>query len=364
MKRRDKGTGNIRKRRKGGWEGRITLEPGPDGKQRRKSVYGKTKADVQQKIKALLADQDQGVDLAAPRQTVAQFMTYWLEEIVKRHRRHSTYDNYEQKCRLYIVPHIGHVYLDKLTSAHIQKMVNALSDTHLSPRTVYHALAVLRNALSAAVRQGYIARNVAQLVDTPSVPEFQGRVLTLDQVHTLLAHVETHRLAALYHIAAFRGLRQGELLNLTWADIDFEAKTLRVAQSKSKAGCRTIPLGSRLVERLRDHRRWQQEERRIKGPHWQEHGLVFPSEVGTRLNRHNLNRHLKNVLADAGLPDIGFHDLRRTCVTLLLVEGIPEVIVMRIMGHSQIATTMDIYARAQLDHMRKALDPVDASLGA
>jgi integrase len=364
MRRRDKGDGTLRKRSDGTWEGRVELEPGPNGQRRRKSVYGKTKVEVQQKIKALLADQEQGVNLAAPRQTVAQFLAYWLEEIVKPHRKLSTHANYEQKCRLYIVPHVGHVQLSKLTPGHVQRMVNALSDSDLAPRSVSHALAVLRQALNVAMRQGYVARNVAQLVEPPSVPRFQGQALTPDQAHTLLEQVEGHRLAALYHLALSLGLRRGELLALRWSDIDWSEKTLRVVESKSEAGRRTIPLGDALVERLREHWRWQQEERRIQGMRWREHGLVFPSNVGTPIVPRNLLRHFKDALSAAGLPDVRLHDLRHTCATLLAAQGTPPALAMRILGHSQIAVTMEVYTHAQLDDMRAALDRLATKLGA
>jgi integrase len=364
MKRRDKGAGTLRKRPDGTWEGRVELEPGPNGQRRRRSVYGKTKGEVQQKIRALLSDQEQGVNLAAPRQTVAQFLAYWLEEVVERSTRPKTFQSYEQVVRCYHVPHIGHIQLDKLTPGHVQRMINTLSDTDLSARTVRYALTVLRIALNVAVRQGYIARNVAQVVEPPSVTRFQGQALTPDQAHTLLAHVEGHRLSVLYHVAVFCGLRRGELLTLRWSDIDFDAGTMRVAESKSDAGRRTIPLGPRLIERLREHWRWQQEERRIQGMRWREHGLVFPSNVGTPLSARNLFRHFKDTLRAAGLPDVRFHDLRHTCATLLASAGTPPAVAMRILGHSQIAMTMEVYTHAQLDDMRAALARLDDALGA
>jgi len=354
MKRRDKGNGTLRKRDDGTWEGRIDLGSDPNGKRRRTSVYGKTKGEVQQKIKALLAQQEQGVNLAAPRQTVAQFLAYWFEHHITRTAKPSTHRSYEQVMRLYLVPHIGHIQLDKLTPGHVQQMLNALGDTDLSARTVQYALTVLQGALKVAVRQGYVARNVAQFVDPPSVPRFQGQALSPDQAHTLLAQVEGHRLAALYHVAVLRGLRQGELLALRWSDIDWDAGTLRVAESKSNAGRRTIPLGSALVERLREHWRWQQEERHIQGMCWREHGLVFPSTVGTPLSARNLVRHFKETLRAAGLPDVRFHDLRHTALTRLAENGAPPAVVQAIAGHTTPGLALQVYTHTDLDALRAA----------
>jgi integrase len=363
MKRRDKGAGTLRKRPDGTWEGRVELEPGPNGQRRRRSVYGKTKGEVQQKIKALLAQQEQGVNLAAPRQTVAQFLAEWLAEVVQRKNKPSTHESYSYVVHHHLVPHIGHVQLDALTAAHVRRMVNALSDTELSARTVRYALTVLRIALNRAMKDGRVARNVAQLVDSPAPEPFEGTALTPEQARLLLQQVEGHRLSALYWLAVYRGLRRGELIALRWSDIDLDAGTLRVAESKTKAGRRTIPLSEHLIERLRRHWEWQQEERRFMGTRWREHGRVFPSTVGTPLNGRNVLTHFKAALQAAGLPDVRFHDLRHTCTSILLSEGVPPSVAMRILGHSQMSMTMEVYAHAHLDDMRAGLSRLDTAIG-
>jgi integrase len=92
---------------------------------------------------------------------------------------------------------------------------------------------------------------------------------------------------------------------------------------------------------------------------------VFPSEVGTRLIERNLYRHFERLRTQAGLPsDVIFHDLRHTCATLLAAEGTPPAVAMRILGHSQIAVTMEVYTHAQLDDLRVALDRLDTKMGA
>jgi integrase len=270
----------------------------------------------------------------------------------------------EQQVRLYIVPHLGQHPLDKLTPAHVQQWLNDLQAGALAPRTAHHALSKLRQALSLAVRQGYIARNVASLVDAPSVPRYQAAVLTVPQVHALLAAVDNHRLAPLYHLACYRGLREGELLALRWADVDLQAGTLRVTRAKTPAGNRTIPLGAALVARLQAHWHLQQEERRIEDTHWKEHGLVFPTGVGTPISARNLLRHFKALLRRAGLPNIRFHDLRHSCASLLAAEGTPLPVTARILGHNQISTTAEIYTHVALDDMQEWLARLDDALGA
>jgi integrase len=364
MKRRDKGAGTLYQRSDGTWAGQVELPPGPNGKRRRKSVYGKTKAEVQAKIKAALAEAEQGRDLGAPRKTLAQFLAYWLEEVIKPHRRASTYRMYEQIVRCYITPHLGHHQLDRLTPAQVQQWLNTLQAGDLAPRTIHHALSKLRQALTLATRQGYISRNVAQLVDAPRVPTYQGQSFTVPQAKAFLAATHGHRLAPLYHLALYRGLREGELLALRWADVNLDAGTLRVADAKTPAGERTIPLGADLVRMLREHWAWLQEERLFEGVNWKEHGLVFPTGVGTPMSARNLVRHFKSVLKKAGLPDIRFHDLRHSCATLLAAEGTPPAVAMKILGHSQVSTTLEIYTHADLTAMQEWLTRLDDSLRA
>jgi integrase len=162
---------------------------------------------------------------------------------------------------------------------------------------------------------------------------------------------------------------------LRWEDIDFERQELRVSGSvrrtggvlrrrppKTQSSTRTLPLPAILLQVLRRHQ-VQQDEARQRDD-WQEHGLVFPSSVGTLMEPGNLHRHFKVILARAGLPaTTRFHDLRHSCATLLLAQGVPLVVVRDTLGHTQISTTADIYGHVLPDTHRQAVDGLDALLG-
>jgi integrase len=227
---------------------------------------------------------------------------------------------------------------------------------------------VLRNALEQAVRDEALARNVAKLVKVKAPAYDVGRGLSVVQAKALLRAAQTERLHALYVLAVYLGLRRAELLGLRWADVDLEAERLQVTQTlqrvdghlqfvppKTRHSRRTVHLPSPCLDALRQHRASQDRERLSLGAAWQDSGLVFTTTVGTPIEPDNLRRSWDKVRASTGDPPVRFHDLRHTCVSLLLDEGTPPHVVREIVGHSAIEVTMTIYAHASLDEKRTAM---------
>jgi integrase len=331
----------------------------------------------------LLHDKEQGINIAPERQTVQQFLDTWLAQIVVPHSRVRTAESYAQIVRLYLVPHLGGQQLSKLTPEHVQAMINALAasgsadGSPLAPRTVQYVRAVLRRALAQALKWNQVSRNVATLVEVPRPVKHQIAPLTPAQGTLLLAIVTGHRLEVLYRVALSLGLRKGEVLGLRWDDVDFAARMLRVTGAvqrqggklartapKSESSIRTLAVPDVLLTLLRAHQQRQNEERAVLGARWKDHGLVFPSEVGTPIEPRNLTRHFKTVLRKAGLPlTTRFHDLRHSCATLLIAQGVHPRVVMEILGHSQIAITMNIYGHVLADTHREATDRVAGLFG-
>lgn len=190
----------------------------------------------------------------------------------------------------------------------------------------------------------------------------------------MLLPVKGHRLEVLYRVALSLGLRKGEVIGLRWDDVDIDACTLsitgavhrqegKLARSapKSPSSMRTLAVPAVLVVLLKQHRERRAQERALPGSRWREHSLVFPSEVGTPIKPRNLSRHFKTVLKRAGLPlERRFHDLRHSCATLLIVQGVHPRVVMEILGHSQIAVTMNTYGHVLPDTHRDATDRVSS----
>ncbi len=369
-KRRGHGEGSIYKRADGRWEGRLSLPGG-----RRKAYYGKTRGEVARKLTAALKTTQDGLPLIGERQTTRQYLERWLES-VKPSLRPSTHKSYCDIARCHLIPALGHIPLAKLGPQHIQQMLAAKRQTGLSPRRVQYIRAVLRRALGQALRWGLVARNVATLVDPPRQERYEIKPLSPDQVATLLEAARGDRHAALYTLAIATGLRQGELLALRWTDLDEGRQSLtvgatlqkvdrefRLLEPKTARSRRAIDLPAIAVAALRQHRASQLEERLRLGAAWQDWGLVFATEQGTPLDASSITHRFQKLLNRAGLPRIRFHDLRHTCASLLLAQGVPPRMIMEVLGHSQISLTMNTYAHILPALRQQAAEAMDAALG-
>src|SRR5271170_2662223 len=229
--RRGSGEGSIYQRKDGRWCAQVSLGYKPGGKLHRKLLYGKTRLEVSEAMKRTLRDQQLGLTISTDRQTVAQFLTAWLEGSVKGKNKQLTHRSYEWIIRLHLIPGLGRVPLAKLTPQKLQEFINERHSTGLSAATVKHINATLRAALSQAQRWQLVHQNAAKLITLPKSVRFQPTILTPLQAKKMLAFARGHRHEALFTVAMTMGLRRGELLGLRWCDIDFEKSSLEVRHS-------------------------------------------------------------------------------------------------------------------------------------
>jgi integrase len=246
----------------------------------------------------------------------------------------------------------------------------------VSVRTVQQVHAVIRAVLSPAVREEIVGRNVAKLVQAPAPDHEEIKPWTDAEARAFLSSARGHRLRALFVAALSLGLRRGELLGLRWVDIDFGAPQLRVSQTlqrvkgegivfgppKSRRSRRVLTMPGILVQALKEHRAAQHRDRILAGSEWQESGLVFTTATGRHVEPRNLNTAFARLLARVDVRAIRFHDLRHTCATLLLARGVSPRRVMDILGHSQIAVTMNIYGHVIPAMQQEAAGQMDAAL--
>lgn len=338
-----------------GYKGSIELEPGVGGKRRRLKASGKTKAEVAAKLRDMRHKADDGLDVGTGRQTVAQFLVHWMDDVIRMKAEPKTIESYEDTIRLYIAPHVGHIQLSSLAAHHCQAMYNALrkQKNSLNPkrtltRAAEYAVKVLERALNRAIEERLLSHNPAALIQTQA-SEAKVLALTEAQAITFLAAIEGHRLEGLYHLLLLCGLRQGEARAIEWGDLDLAAGTLAITKTsqrirgqglvtkspKTRSSERTISLPETTVRLL--------VALRGQGPR---RGLVFTSEVGTPLAPRNLDRQFKRLLYHAGLPETTLHSLRHTCATLLLDAGENAVNVASQLGHADAATTLKIYGHS------------------
>jgi integrase len=374
--RRGSGEGTISQRKNGTFEAKITIEGG-----KRKSIYGKTRKEVQEKLKIALREQQQGTLVTAPQQKLEQFLNDWLENTQKHSVRPRTYERYEEIVRLHIVPGLGHYYLQKLTAQQVQAFYAKKIDEGYKAKTVGMFHSVLHKAIDTAVKWNLIARNVCDLVSLPREERFEMQALTVEQVHKLLDATTGHYLEALFKLALATGMRRGELMGLKWQDINFAKSTLQIrriltrvpskmpgkgyveSEPKTKMSRRSIVIASFALEALKQHRVRQLEAKLKGGPLWQDHDYVFCTSVGTHLNpTKDILDQLKALLQKAELPEIRFHDLRHSAATLLLSQGVHPKVVQELLGHSDISITMDVYSHVLPNIQEEAIGKLNAVL--
>jgi integrase len=382
MAKRANGEGSVRydKDRKR-WEGRVTVRL-ENGKPIRRKVTGATKAEVRKRMQEVADAAEEGREVLRRTLTVGTFLQDWLDNVLPGTVAAATEAQYRQLARLYVLPHLGRKHLKTLQPRDVTLMLRAMEKQGLSSNSRRLARAVLRRALRYAEVNGYVTRNVAALADAPRVEAKEGKALTAEQARQLLASLKANRLEAAVTVALSLGLRRGELLGLSWRDVDLESTpaTLTVRQALNRTGTglvlkqpktresrRTIHLPAPTVAALKRHRAKQAEERLKVGDLWQpapdDADLVFRTEIGTAIDPNNFGRAVRQLCKDAGLPGTWSpHALRHSAASLLLAQGVPLKVVSELLGHSSIRVTADVYSHLIDDAKTEAADAMATAL--
>jgi integrase len=343
---RGNGEGSVYQRADGKWCAAVSIDGG-----KRKVLYGRTRKEVADKLATVLPDVKRGLPIPRQRLSTATYLGEWLENSVKPNQRANTYHVYEIAVRLHLVPALGRRPLAKLTPADVQALQAGLAAKKLTPATVLTVRAVLSGALSQAEKWGLVARNVVKLVDPPRQEYREPKVLTPEQAAALTEAARGHDLEHLFSTMLSTGLRVGEALGLRWDDVDLDASTpvLHVRQQmltirgkgrttdepKSRTGRRTVPLIGKAVEALRGQKDHQAFRRRTARDLWHDNGLVFPDELGELMTYERVRTQFRLLCGAAEIP-AGYtpHCLRHSTGTFLTAAGVPDRVVMEILGHS------------------------------
>lgn len=386
-RRRSTGEGLVRQRRDGRWEARIEL--GWDGTgRRRKSLYGATEAEVLGKLRKALREAELGV-VADDRVTVGQWLDRWLDEVLPGRVSPATLDNYRVIADHHLKPTLGRKRLSKLTPDDVHQLLRRKAvevrqeATEDAPAVVGYSVSTLRRiravlvqAIKQAERWGLVARNVAALTDGPKTTRTEGRSLTVDQARALVEAVKGDRLEAAFVVMLSLGLRRGELLGLSWADVDLDGRQLTIRQAlparrtgeglvlrEPKAGSRrSLMMPAEVVAALRSHRARQYADRMKLGPAWLDSGLVFTTEVGGPVDPRSFHRSTSTVARGAGLGHWHPHELRHSAASIMLAQGVPLEVVSEVLGHSSIRMTKDVYGHLIGNQKRDAADAMGAAL--
>ena len=308
--------------------------------------------------------------------TVRSFVQWWLINAAKPTLRSSSFDAYEAKIRLHILPVIGNVPLNRLTGSAIQSLYARKLEEGLSPSSVSAIHAILHRALRQAVRGRLLSGNPADAVEVPRKQKPTPNPLALSKIPTLLSSITDHRYESLWFLLLSTGIRFGEAAALTWDSIDLESETLTVSRSlsrstsggiefaepKSASSRRAIPLTRSTTDVLRRQRSRVLESRLLAGGDWREHDLVFPSRRGTPLRENHVLTSFHRELKKAGLKRRRLHDLRHTFATRLFALGLHPRVVQELLGHARINTTMDTYTSSVPRLLREAAQAFDAEI--
>lgn len=381
-----KGEGSISKRSKTNkktgktytwWEGRVTVGWNAAGKQARRTVTGKTQAEVRRKMQTIKQQLEDHSYVEIDRMTLDE----WLEEWLDKHQVNtvdSTIHTYRQDVRKYISPLIGQIKLQKLRQEDVEGMVAALIAKGLSPKTIRCIHGVLHKALSKAVAMKKIPRNVATKTELPKLGEPELHLLDHTEVAALINAAAGYTHQRFFLLALYLGLREGELLGLNWAQINWKKHELKVDRqlvwergnmankyiSEPKcASRRTLNMPPTVEAILREQREEVQIRRELAGDTWIERGLVFPGPHGDFMCRSTVYDCLQRVAKKAGIGPARVHDLRHTFAAFALEAGVDVRTVQDMLGHATPEFTLRVYAYVN-DTMRKtAARKIEVAIG-
>lgn len=382
-RRNAQGAGTIRQRPDGRWEARYTIgRDGGTGRQIQKSVYGKTQKEVLKKLQQVSVDIENGVYTEPSKMTVSEWLDIWLNEYTGNLKPY-TIELYRGQCRNQIKPNIGALKLTELHTQIIQKMYNNLykgiaEQKALSAKTIKNIHGVLHKALGQAAKLGYIRYNPSDNCALPRVIKKEVQPLDDTDIKAFLQACKGNSYETLYIFTLFTGMRQGEVLGLSWENIDFDAGTVTVCRQlqrkrqpdKSERGkgiyyfttlknnkTRKVTPAPFVMQMLKEYRKQQNIYRLKAGTSWGNgdpinDNLVFTDETGQHLKHRTVYKRYKAIVKEIGIENARFHDLRHTYAVMSLKNGDDIKTVQENLGHHTAAFTLDVYGHVT-EQMKK-----------
>lgn len=350
------------------WVAEVTIGYRPNGKRIYRKRTGRTKTEVREKLKALIKEHEDGTSRKGKDgYTVADAVNDWLANYELTGRDSNTVKTVRSLVENHIVPALGARKLRDLTAEEVDEWL-ADKATTLVTSTLRNLRSILRRAIKRAHGRDRVSRNVVLLTDCP-VGQGEGRpskALTMAQAEATLTTAEKSRMRGYIVVALLTGARTEELRALRWDHVDLTGnpdadppvppnvkvwRSVRAkGETKTRKSRRSLALPQRAVEALKAHREMQNTQRVKAGPLWREHGLVFPTRVGTPQNPNNVIRDFRKVVDDADVAGlVGAEwtprEMRHSFVSLLSDSGMPIEQISRLVGHSSTAVTELVYRK-------------------
>jgi integrase len=374
-RRRVNGDGSITKRADGRWMGRYYAWT-TAGTRKRVSVYGRTRKEAANRMREAQERNRQGIPVPDRTWKLGDWLDYWLANVVAGNRRPATYMLYETTVRTYLKPALGSAPLTRLSASRVQAFLNEQLAAGRSIRRVQVMRTVLSSALTRAMREELVVRNVARLAELPGWERQHITPWTAAEARAFLDAAKDDPLYPAFMLLLLYGLRRGEVLALRWRDIDQADGEIRIRQQiqrnngelrigmlKTAAARRDLPLLPIAGEVLEIRSQAQATDRAELDRIWQDTGLVFTTRTGRPIEPRNLVRSFHRICTANGLRAIKVHHLRHTTATLLKNLRVPARDAQLILGHSRLAVTLEIYTHEDRQAQHEALGKLSAALG-
>lgn len=369
-----------KKRTDGNYCRQITIGRKPDGKPIRKTIYAKTLKELEAKVSEYLQQLKHGALSSNEKITFGELAAVWVENYTPN-ASEKTRKEYAGLIKNHLNPIIGGYRVTELKKHDLQSILNGMAERESSRSTMEKVKIVAVAVLDLGLDNDILMRNVFSRVKVPDVEAEERQPLTEHQRRVLLEHWWGHRMGLPALLMMYCGLRRGELLALTWRDIDLVAKIITINKAvyysgnaaqvkapKSKAGYRTVPIPDALLPALSQHRRAAL--------------LVCPAvNTGGLMSRTAFNsaweslQHYLNIQAggkDASrinpkiqaVEPFTAHQLRHTYCTMLYDAGVDILTAQRLLGHADVQTTMKVYTHLTKQKERQSIDALNAHIGA
>lgn len=331
-------------------------------KQKWYTVNG-TKKDAEKFLTEKLRELDTGILIDTKKMKFGDYLDYWKEKTFNN-LEITTQEGYVQKIDKHIKPFLGNVYLEDLKPLHLQnfyeeKLKNGKlnSSGSLSARTVLAIHRIIHSALEQAVKWQLVIRNVADAVEPPKAKKYDAKYLTDKQTEELIKIAKQSDIYIPIMIAIYTGARRGEILGLSWSNVNLEKGYIKIIDNlcatkngliikkpKTKSGIRTIAISKELIKVLKQHRIRQMENKLRIGELYKDNNMVCCYEDGHLYNPKRFSAKFHELLEKNNLPIIRLHDLRHSHASLLVKMGVQPKEISHRLGHSNIGITMDLYS--------------------
>ena len=389
---RANGEGSIYKQSNGLWRGIISVGFKDDGSILRKTFSGKTKTEVISKINAYKSDMSQGLIPSNDNITLSEWFYSWLFIYKKNSLKASSFERYHGIYKNYIENStIGNKHLKDVKTLHIQEYYNKLKESGYTLSQIKNLNKCLKSSLNLAINDGYIIVNPCKSVILPSEYKIKSldeidkdgviNAFTLDEQTLFIEACNKHKYGFYFIFLLNTGLRLGEFLALLDKDFNFNEKYVSVTKTlkdtyifdenrnkkyavlvqppKTESSIRKVPLSDKLIEKLEEYK----INRNLLLINPEDHNgskPFFCTPMDTYLNNSNIRKVFKKILSEAGLPNkFRVHDLRHTFATRLFENGVSPKTVQKLLGHSKLETTMNIYTHVMRDVQQEAINLID-----